>query len=141
MDKKSVPIIEGLFTWPSESPKLIGSKCPICGSIQFPKSNVCNNPDCTHEKPPEEVLLSTTGTLYSYTIHRYDLREPLSYHKAPYAIGAVELPEGIIIVGRLTITEEDKIKIGMKMKLKVDKLYEDDENIYLTYFFEPEVFK
>ena len=135
--KKIVPIVEGLFTWPSDSPRLIGSKCPICGSVQFPKSSVCNNPECDHSKPPEEYLLSTEGTLYTYTIHHYSLGGPLSFHKAPYAIAAVKLPEGIIIVGRLTETDESKLKIGMKVKLKIDKLYEDENNIYVTYFFEP----
>jgi len=137
-EKKKIPIIEGLFTWPSDKPQLIGSRCPSCGSVQFPKSNVCNNPDCNHSKTPEEILLSTKGTLYSFTIHRYDLREPFSYHKAPYAIGAIELPEGITVIARLTVTEEEKLRIGMPMVLKVDKLYEDEENVYLTYYFQPE---
>ncbi len=135
--KKEVPIMDGLFEWPSENPRLIGSKCPRCGSIQFPKSNVCNNPDCDHSVNVEECFLSTEGTLYTYTIHAYSLREPFQYHKAPYIIGAVELPEGLIVVGRLKVSDEKMLRIGMKMKLKIDKLYEDDENVYLTYFFEP----
>jgi len=136
-EKKKVPIVEGLFTWPSDKPQLIGSKCPVCGSVQFPKSDTCNNPYCDHSKPPEEILLSTEGTLYSYTIHVYDLREPFSYHKAPYAIGAIELPEGINIIAKLTTTDEKKLKIGARMRFKVDKLYEDEKNVYLTYYFEP----
>ncbi|MEM1514434.1 MAG: Zn-ribbon domain-containing OB-fold protein [Candidatus Bathyarchaeia archaeon] len=135
--KTQVPVVEGLFTWPSDDPRLIGSRCPVCGSYQFPKSKVCNNPDCDHSQPTEEVLLSKEGTLYSFTIHYYDLREPLQYHKAPYAIGAVEIPEGLIIIGRLTETDPAKLKIGMKMRFKVDKLYEDGDKVYLTYFFEP----
>ena len=136
--KKKVPIVEGLFTWPSDRPQLIGSKCSVCGSVQFPKSNVCDNPDCDHSKPPDEILLSTEGTLYSYTIHQYDLREPFSYHKAPYAIGAIELSEGVNVVARLATTEGERLKIDMRMGFKVGKLYEDEEAIYLTYFFEPE---
>lgn len=137
MDKKEIVIVDGLFTWPSDYPRLIGSKCPKCGSVQFPRSTVCNNPDCDHSVPPEAYYLSTEGTLYTYTLHMYSLREPFAYHKAPYAVGAVELPEGIIVVGRLTPPDDKILKIGMKMKFKVDKVYEDNENIYLTYFFEP----
>jgi uncharacterized OB-fold protein len=137
-EKKKIPIVDGIFTWPSDKPRLIGSKCPSCGSVQFPKSNACNNPDCDHDKPPEEILLSDKGTLYSYTVHAYDLREPFAYHKAPYLIGAIELPEGINVIARLATTEKEKIKIGMRMRFKVDKLYEDEENVYLTYFFQPE---
>lgn len=134
-NKNVVPIVEGLFTWPYDNPKLMGSRCPVCGSVQFPKSSVCNNPDCDHSKPTVEVLLSEEGTLYSYDIHAYDLREPFEYHKAPYAIGAIEFPEGIIILARLTSTEN--LSIGMKLHLKVDKLYEDANNVYVVYYFEP----
>ncbi len=135
VQKNIMPIVEGLFTWPSDHPRLIGSRCPVCGSVQFPKSSVCNNPECDHSRPPEEVLLSEEGTLYSFDIHAYDLREPFEYHKAPYAIGAVELPEGITILARLTTTKG--LRIGMKLRMKVDKLYEDAENVYVTYYFEP----
>lgn len=135
VNKRVVPIVEGLFTWPSDHPRLIGSRCPVCGSVQFPKSSVCNNPDCDHSRPTEEVLLSEEGILYSYDVHTYDLREPFEYHKAPYAIGAVEFPEGITILARLTSAEN--LRIGMKLRLKVDKLYEDGNNVYLVYYFEP----
>lgn len=137
MEKKAIPIVDGLFTWPSDNPRLIGSKCPVCGSIQFPKSITCNNPDCDHSKTPEEYLLSTEGILYTFTVQYYSLRDPLSFHKAPYAVGAVKLPEGIIVIGRLTETDENKLRIGMKVRLKIDVLYEDENNKYLTYFFEP----
>lgn len=135
VNKRVVPIVDGLFTWPSDHPRLIGSRCPVCGSVQFPKSSVCNNPDCDHSRPTEEALLSEEGTLYSYDIHAYDLREPFEYHKGPYALGAVEFPEGLTIVAKLTTT--DNLRIGMKLRLKVDKLYEDGNNVYLAYFFEP----
>ncbi|MEM3565309.1 MAG: Zn-ribbon domain-containing OB-fold protein [Candidatus Bathyarchaeia archaeon] len=135
--KKEVPIMDGLFEWPSENPRLIGSRCPKCGSIQFPKSNVCNNPECDHSVNVEEWFLSTEGTLYTYTVHAYSLREPFQYHKAPYVVGAVELPEGIIVVSRIKVPDEKLLKIGMRLRLKIDKLYEDDESVYLSYFFEP----
>jgi len=135
--RRKVPIVDGLFTWSPDGPRLIATRCPACGSIQFPKSNVCNNPECDHSRPVEECLLSPEGILYSYTIHRYSLPEPFSYHKAPYAIGAVELPEGIIVLGRLAFSDEKALRIGMKVRLKVDKLYENGDTTYLTYFFEP----
>ena len=128
--------MEGLFEWPSENPRLIGSRCSKCGSTQFPKSTVCNNPDCDHSAKVEECFLSTEGTLYTYTVHNYSLREPFQYHRGPYIVGAVELPEGITVVGRIK-ADEKLLKIGMKLKLKIDRLYEDNENVYLSYFFEP----
>jgi uncharacterized OB-fold protein len=137
--KKEVPILEGLFEWPSERPMLIATRCPVCGSIQFPRSSICDNPDCDHSAPLKQCYLSDEGTLYTYTVHAYSLREPFEYHKAPYVVGAVELPEGLIVVGRIKVEDVNMLRIGMKMKLRIDKLYEDDENVYLSYFFEPVV--
>lgn len=137
--KKKVPIVDGLFEWPSDNPRLIGTKCPLCGSVQFPKSSTCNNPECEHSVPPEECFLSTEGKLYTYTVHAYGLSEPFQYHKPPYIIGAVELPEGIIVLGRIKVSDENDLKIGMKMRLQIDKLYENEESEYLTYFFVPVV--
>jgi uncharacterized OB-fold protein len=31
-----VPVAAGVFTWPSESPRLIGSRCGACGIVTFP---------------------------------------------------------------------------------------------------------
>lgn len=135
--KEKVPIVEGLFTWPSDEPKLIGSECPSCGDVQFPESNVCGNPDCDHEKPPERVFLSKTGKLYSYTIHHTNLREPFSFHEVPFTIGAVELPEGINLVSKIDAKDKEELEIGMRVRFKVKELYEDDEKIYMTYYFEP----
>ena len=42
-DKKRAPVKEGLWTAPSsadEESQLIGSKCPSCGEIIFPKNPV-----------------------------------------------------------------------------------------------------
>jgi uncharacterized OB-fold protein len=135
--KRKIPIIDGLFEWPSDNPRLIGTKCPLCGSVQFPKSSVCNNPECDHSAPLTECFLSTEGHLYTYTVHHYDLPEPFQYHKGPYIVGAIELPEGLIIISKIRAPNEKILKIGMKMRLKVDVLYEDDNNAYLNYFFEP----
>ncbi|MEM3549866.1 MAG: Zn-ribbon domain-containing OB-fold protein [Candidatus Bathyarchaeia archaeon] len=137
--KTEVPIMDGLFEWPSQNPRLIASKCQKCGSIQFPKSNVCNNPDCDHSAAVEECFLSNEGTLYTYTLHAYSLREPFQYHTGPYIVGAIELPEGITVVSRIKVSDEKLLRIGMKMKLKIDKLYEDEEKAYMSYFFEPVV--
>ena len=33
---EQVAIEEGLFTWPSDDPRLLGSQCQDCGAIIFP---------------------------------------------------------------------------------------------------------
>ena len=35
------PIAE-IFTWPSENPQLIGTKCDDCGAVTFPAQTRCS---------------------------------------------------------------------------------------------------
>ena len=37
---KQIPIAPGLFTWPSNDPRLLGSKCGVCGVVTFPTSEI-----------------------------------------------------------------------------------------------------
>ncbi len=125
-EKKSIPVLEGLFTWPSEDPHLIGTKCNSCGAYFFPKKSTCNNPDCV-EKKVEDVLLSTEGKLWNYTIQTAP--PPLfdTEQKPPFIYGIVELSEGIRVIGLVTRCEPEKIRIGMDMKLIVEALYHNKE--------------
>jgi len=136
-DKKKVPLIEGLFTWPSDKPQLIGSKCKKCGSLAFPKVTYCVNPDCEKVKENiEEVKLSNTGTIFTHTIHTYAPSVPFKLDPfKPYGIAMVDLPDGIRVLGMLTTTEG--IKIGMPVEMTVGTLYEDAENAYITWQFKP----
>jgi uncharacterized OB-fold protein len=135
-DKKRVPIVEGIFTWPSEDPRLIAGKCKSCGALTFPKMPICPNPECDDKLNVEEVLLSKRGKLWSWTIQRF---QPPAFRMAepfkPFGIGIVEIPEGLRIVGMLTTTEG--LRIGMDVELVIEKLYEDEEKEYLTYKWKP----
>lgn len=135
--EERTPIEEGLFEWPADEPQLLGSECPACGAIEFPESKTCGNPDCDCRESTERTLLSTTGTLYSYTIHHTEHKEPYTYHSVPYGIGTVELPEGINLISKLTTADPAELEVGMEMEFTVDTLYEADETEYMTYFFEP----
>jgi uncharacterized protein len=138
-NKKEKPALEGLFSWPSETPALIGSRCRSCKTYVFPKSSTCSNPNC-EEKQPEEVSLSTKGKLWSYTVHYYEPPPPFKYKEPfePFGIGVIELPEGIKILSMLTTSDPKALKIGMDMELLIDKMYEDEEgNECLTWKFKP----
>lgn len=133
-DKKIIPIREGLFTMPSESgqkPYLLGSRCKTCSQISFPPRAVCSN--CFSEEI-ESIPLSTKGKLYTYTIIGY----PPPGIRAPYAIGYVDLPEGVRAFSILTDWNEESLKVGMEVELVLEKFREDKEgNEVLTYKFRP----
>jgi len=72
--------IEGLFTWPSDDPRIIASRCKKCGTVSFPKAPFCQNPDCEKVRENVEVIeLSKEGTLYSYSVQNY--QPPLPFRE------------------------------------------------------------
>jgi len=128
--KKQVPIMEGLFTWPSKEPRLIGNKCKKCGKSFFPVTFRCPDPSCMGDEM-EEIHLSPRGKLWSYTIEYYPLPPPYQIPKEgfkPFGIGQVEFPEQIRVAGIIIGCDPEKdLKIDMDMELVIDKLYDDDE--------------
>ncbi len=135
---KQIPVIEGLFTWSDDGANLIGTRCVSCGNYYFPKSISCRNPNC-NEKKIEEVPLSRRGKLYTYTIQYYEPPPPFKMEPfSPYAIGLVELPEGVRIIGQLTGCEFEDIKMGMEVETVVEGLYRDEQgNEVVTWKFKP----
>jgi len=69
---------------------LLGGKCSKCGTLQFPKSNVCVNPNCHAADTQEDHPFSDMrATMRSYTADR------LTYSVAPPAYyGMVQFEEG-----------------------------------------------
>ncbi len=136
MSKKKVPLAQGLFTWPSDQPKLIGSRCKKCGTPAFPSVAYCTNPDC--EKNPdnvEKIELSNRAKLYTYAVQAYPMPAPFKMEPfEPFPLGMLDFPEGLRILGMLTTPD---VEIGMEMEMTVKKLYEDDENEYITWAWKP----
>lgn len=122
-----VPVAEGLFRVTADGPALIGTRCTGCGTHYFPQSLSCRNPQC-QDKVVEPVGLGRSGRLYSYTVQAY--RPPALFRMepwAPYAIGLVELPEGLRVLGMLTGCELDDLRIDMPLTLVVQTLYTDEQ--------------
>ena len=133
-----VPVAAGLFEGTGSAARLIGTRCTSCGTHYFPKTLSCRNPQCL-EKATQDVLLSREGTLYSYTVQHY--QPPALFRMAdwaPYAIGSVELPEGLRVMGILTGCEPASLTIGMAVELTVETLYLDEQGREVqTYKFQP----
>ena len=90
----TVPVAEGIFTWPSDDPQLIGSRCTACGIVTFPAQDSC--PRCASTEM-EERLLPRTGRLWAWTTQDFPppsppYSGPTGDAFVPFAIGYVELP-------------------------------------------------
>ena len=88
------PVREGLFR--IDPPALTGGRCTACGSLSFPQRAWC--PDC-QSTAIEDVALSTTGVVYTFTV--VHMVPPGYLGEAPYAYGVVELPEGLRVTSTL----------------------------------------
>ena len=140
--KPEAPAIEGWFGGTREKAHLIGTRCRGCGTVYFPKeSDYCRSGACA-STDFEEIELSRTGTLWSYTNNGYE--PPLPYVSptkpyAPFAIAAVELDaEKIVVLGMVVAPLTcDDLKVGMKMELVIDTLFEDENKRHLVWKWRP----
>ena len=120
------PVLEGWFTLDERAPHLLGARCKSCGTYYFPKAiKFCRHPDCAGETF-EEVELSRSGKLWSYTNAAYKPPEPYVAREPfqPFGIAAVELErERMIVLGQLaTGTVLENIKVGMNVELVLEPL-------------------
>ena len=135
-----VPIADGLFTWPSNDPRLLGSKCLNCGVVTFPAQSSC--PACAHTET-ENIELERRGTLWTYTIQCFlPNRPPYEGPETPetfrpFGVGYVELPDQTRVETRIKCDDPDKLEVGMEMELVVEKFIERDGKDIVSYFFQP----
>ena len=141
MAKPQVPAIEGWFTTDTRQPHLLGSRCKKCKSYFFPKEALfCRNPGCAGSEF-DEVPLSRMGKIWSFTTNHY--APPAPYVSpdpfVPYTVAAVELAEEkMVVLGQVAAGVDPKsLKVGMKVELVLDRLYEDETSEYLVWKWKP----
>lgn len=140
--KTRVPAVEGWFTYDTERPALLATRCRACGSYFFPReSYLCRNPDC-RGREFDEVELSRRGTIWSFTNACYQPPPPyvpVTDPFEPFTLAAVELAEErMIVMGQLVdgVTVDD-LHAGMTVELVIDTLFEDDENEHVVWKWKP----
>ena len=139
-DKPLAPAIEGWHTMTAE-PHLIGTQCKACGTYFFPKQTLfCKNPQC-ESTDFDEVELSRTGKIWSYTNAGY--KPPAPFVAAdpfePYAIAAVQLEkEQMVVLGQVVGgVSVDDLKVGMEVELVLETLHETEEDTKVTWKWKP----
>lgn len=140
-NKPQVPAIEGWYTMDAQRPHLIGSQCKSCQTYFFPRQSLyCKNPDCDGTEF-EDVQLSRTGTVWSYTNACYKPPEPYIAAEPfePFTIAAVELDrEKMIVLGQVVEgVDVTQLKVGMKMELVLGKLHDDGDNEKVIWKWQP----
>ena len=110
----------------ADPPALLGRRCDECGDVAFPPgSPFCANPACAGTQFTTTEL-STSGTIWSYTDARYQPPPPyVSRHDpfVPFAIAAVELAEGLVVLGQVVEGYgADDLRVGDVVDLVVEPL-------------------
>jgi uncharacterized OB-fold protein len=135
----SVPVAEGIFTWPSDEPQLIGTRCASCGIVTFPSQGSC--PRCASVDMSEE-LLARRGRLWAWTTQNFPppppYAGPAGKDFTPFGVGYVELADEVKVETRLTESDPAALRIGQQMELVVVPFrVDDDGNEVVTFAFRP----
>ncbi|MFI6640326.1 bifunctional MaoC family dehydratase N-terminal/OB-fold nucleic acid binding domain-containing protein [Streptomyces sp. NPDC050504] len=92
--------------------RLLIQRCGGCGTPRFPWLPGCN---ACGSDAWEAVEASGEGTVFSYVVMHHP---PFPAFDPPYAVGLIELAEGVRIVSNVVGVEPEKVRIGMAVRLE-----------------------
>ena len=107
---------------------LHGSKCSRCGTVAFPPHGLC--PACGAENGQERVELSPVGTLYTFS----EVHIAPKGFATPYAVGYVDLPEGVRLFGQIEARAAD-LKLGQQVAVTLGPVRADAGRPVISYKF------
>lgn len=116
--------------------RLEAGKCKKCGFIALPWRLIC--PECGSQEF-QKIKLSGKGKLQTFTITRV---APTGFgDQVPYAVGIVEMEEGVRLMGQITDCDPEALKIGDSMVTKFRRINEEGKTgaILYGYKFVPDV--
>jgi hydroxymethylglutaryl-CoA synthase len=92
---------------------LVGGKCRVCGTVQFPKTQVCVNPECHAMDSQEPYAMSgLNASVMSFTA------DELTYSPDPPAYyGMITFPEGGRFMADFTDCDKEQVRVGAKMRM------------------------
>lgn len=108
----------------------VGGKCNVCGTLQFPRSNVCVNPNCNafHSQEPQPFA-DMKGRIMSFTA------DNLTYTADPPACyGMVQFEEGGRLMIDFTDIAPDELKVGRPMDMVFRIKDFDPQRNFTRYF-------
>ncbi len=124
---ESVLSAEGLFADTPAGPRLLGSRCASCSTPYFPRTTGCHHPDCDHAQI-QDAEFGPRGTLWTVTIQSYAPPAPVICPEpyVPYAVGVIDLDDGLRVVGRIRTDDPASVEVGAKVELVLDSLGKDE---------------
>jgi len=108
----------------------VGGHCTKCGTLQFPKTRVCVNPNCSAIDTQEEhPFADKTGRINSYTADR------LTYSPDPPACyGMIQFDDGGRWMMDFTDVDADALAVGQTMRMMFRVKDIDTQRGFRRYF-------
>ena len=97
--------------------RLEAAKCKKCGKIFFPARLICDQ--CKHREF-EKVTLPSEGTLVTSTVIR--VGSTAFSGETPYALGIVDLGQGVKITCQVVDVVPEKLQAGDKLRLEFRRI-------------------
>jgi len=139
MTTTGTPAVDGLFTDGPDGAQLLGSRCATCNTPYFPRTTTCHHPDCTGSDV-RDAHFGGRGTLWSFSVQSYPPPPPARYDEpyVPYALGVVDLDDGVRVVGRMDVEDTTTLTVGATVELVVGALcHEADGSTLTSWMFRP----
>ncbi|MHA1198597.1 MAG: Zn-ribbon domain-containing OB-fold protein [Candidatus Heimdallarchaeaceae archaeon] len=108
----------------------IGIECFNCNKKNFPFTDHC--PSCGSENV-EEYKLAEKGKIVQFSQVNQTAEEMMAY--VPYAVGIIELEDGIKVTGQIVDIDYSQIKVGMQVRMVLRVLAKDGKEGLIKYGF------
>ena len=105
------PTIEEFYKYVSQK-KLMAVRCVRCQHVMVPPRQICT--EC-RSSTVEWKQLGHKGKLVTYTI--VHVAPPQFKHMTPYAVGIVEMPEGVKLPSIIRSSRLESLKVGMQLEV------------------------
>jgi len=109
---------------------LIGGKCRVCGTAQFPRSRICVNPNCKAVDSQDPFGFSESqGTILSWSADflTYSMNPPNHY-------GMITFADGGRFMADITDVEQGQIDSGTKVRMMFRVKDVDEKRGFKRYF-------
>ncbi|ARP71293.1 hypothetical protein LK07_17565 [Streptomyces pluripotens] len=90
--------------------RLLIQRCTACGTLRHPWLPGCNACGCLDW---DTIEASGAGTVHSYVIMHHP---PFPAFEPPYAVGLIQLAEGVRMVSNVVGVPYDKVRIGLPVR-------------------------
>jgi 3-hydroxy-3-methylglutaryl CoA synthase len=109
---------------------LVGGKCRVCGTAQFPRSRICVNPNCKAVDSQDPYSFAEqAGTVLSWSADflTYSMSPPNHY-------GMITFADGGRFMADITDVDQGQIDSGTKVKMMFRVKDRDERRGFVRYF-------